>query len=348
MVNDKETLFESILRNQLYPPKKKEMIMTQQFMKGVIGYQQFWLPKITDIKLLNCVDPPPRNELAKMVSERMLTVDTGDASVNASVKRTADLVHRKPPNRDWLLAMLSTMNPECELFKKNYIRPKVNRFALDDDEDSEMVSNPEGWFDDLPLARSSKKTSLRFTTNKPSEQQKLKRLQMQKALLDSKLKDQQDKLGFMAGQQFEQAFQQEMAQAQEPGQAQAQAQEPVDNTVCPASTSTEIAANLAANSMPVIAQMNSMMINTGGPNIIGNSEDQQEPPISQLGNTEMEGEDRSSIPASLYPKSKGSSYIKTRKERKQNHFMREAEQRTQETLDRMQSNAENSHPNQKS
>ena len=100
--------------------------------------------------------------------------------------------------------------------------------------------------------------------------------------------------------------------------------------------------------MPVIAQMNSMMINTGGPNIIGNSEDQQEPPISQLGNTEMEGEDQSSIPASLYPKTKGSSYIKTRKERKQNHFMREAEQRTQETLDRMQSNAENSHPNQKS
>ena len=46
VVNDKQTLFESILRNQLYPPKQKEMIMTQQFMKGVIGYQQFWLPKI--------------------------------------------------------------------------------------------------------------------------------------------------------------------------------------------------------------------------------------------------------------------------------------------------------------
>ena len=32
--------------------------------------------------------------------------------------------------------------------------------------------------------------------------------------------------------------------------------------------------------MPVIAQMNSMMINTGGPNVIGNQEDQQEPPVS--------------------------------------------------------------------
>lgn len=71
VVNDKDTLYASIKRNQLFPPKQKEAIMTNQFMKGVIGYQMYWLPKITDIKLLNCADPPPRQELAKMVSERM-------------------------------------------------------------------------------------------------------------------------------------------------------------------------------------------------------------------------------------------------------------------------------------
>ena len=81
-------------------------------MKGVIGYEMYWLPKIQDIKLLNCVEEPPRNELAKMVSERMQVVDTGDASINASVKRKADLVHRKPPNREWLMHMLSTMDPK--------------------------------------------------------------------------------------------------------------------------------------------------------------------------------------------------------------------------------------------
>ena len=59
----------------------------------------------------------------------------------------------------------------------------------------------------------------------------------------------------------------------------------------------------------------------------------------------MEGEEHSSVPASLFPPKK-SSYIKTRKERKQNMVMREAEKRTQESLERMQSNAENSHPNQ--
>ncbi len=40
--------------------------------------------------------------------------------------------------------------------------------------------------------------------------------------------------------------------------------------------------------MPVVAQMNSMIINTGAPNIIGNQEDQQEPPTTFCDNTRME------------------------------------------------------------
>ena len=48
------------------------------------------------------------------------------------------------------------------------------------------------------------------------------------------------------------------------------------------------------------------------------------------------------MPASLIPPSNKSS-VKTRKERKQNQVMREANQRTQESLERI--NAENTNPN---
>ena len=71
--------------------------------------------------------------------------------------------------------------------------------------------------------------------------------------------------------------------------------------------------------MPVVAQINTMVINSGGPNIIGNEEEQPEPHTTTQcypGNTLMEGEE-SSIPASLIPPSHKSS-VKTRKERKQN------------------------------
>ena len=59
----------------------------------------------------------------------------------------------------------------------------------------------------------------------------------------------------------------------------------------------------------------------------------------------MEGEEETYVPASLFPPKK-SSYIKTRKEKKQNLVMREAEKRTHESLERLQLNVENSHPNQ--
>ena len=38
--------------------------MTLNFMKGVVGYQTFWLPLCADICLLNCADPPSNKEIA--------------------------------------------------------------------------------------------------------------------------------------------------------------------------------------------------------------------------------------------------------------------------------------------
>ena len=70
-MNDKHSLHESLRWNQLYVPKLKEGLMTVQFMKGCIGYRYYWLPKTEDIRLRNCVDPPSRGELARMVFDKM-------------------------------------------------------------------------------------------------------------------------------------------------------------------------------------------------------------------------------------------------------------------------------------
>ena len=45
--------------------------MTAEFMKGVIGNRRYWLPHCDSIRLRNCVQPPPRFELAQIVSARM-------------------------------------------------------------------------------------------------------------------------------------------------------------------------------------------------------------------------------------------------------------------------------------
>ena len=103
-----------------------------------------------------------------------------------------------------------------------------------------------------------------------------------------------------------------------------------------------------------------MVIN--GANIIGNVEDFEDAQVCQpssmpdpsntgaMINTMMEGEDEN-VPSSLIPPytppTKHSS-VKTRKERKgQNQVMKEAEKRTQESLERIITTGENN-PNQKS
>ena len=152
-MNDKKTLHDSLRHNQLFCPKAKEAIMTVHFMKGCIGYKRYWLPKTEDIRIRNCVDPPSRVEVAKLVHKLMLKSEpSGNASFDAAFKATAHEILGKPPNVEWLLAMVSTMEPTNALFAKDYVKPRIVRNA-DFERDTDMVDNADGWFDGLPLAK---------------------------------------------------------------------------------------------------------------------------------------------------------------------------------------------------
>ena len=96
VVSDKESLFESLRRNQLFTPESKESIMTTAFMKGYIGYEMYWLPKCEEIRILNCVDPPNRAVLADMVSSHMRNQAlSGREPFDSSFKRTALKIMKK-------------------------------------------------------------------------------------------------------------------------------------------------------------------------------------------------------------------------------------------------------------
>lgn len=71
VICNRVSMHEGLMRNQFYCPKLKDNIMTGDFMKGIIGYQRYWLPQTADIRIRNCVTPPSRNELAEMVAEQM-------------------------------------------------------------------------------------------------------------------------------------------------------------------------------------------------------------------------------------------------------------------------------------
>ena len=64
-----------------------------------------------------------------MVVQRMRTLErTGNATFDRAVQNTAHMISKKPPCKEWLLALIATMDPGAEIFNKSYVKPKVPRY----------------------------------------------------------------------------------------------------------------------------------------------------------------------------------------------------------------------------
>ena len=307
VVNDKQSLHESLRRNQLYCPKLKETIMTVQFMKGCIGNRYYWLPKTEDIRIRNCVDPPPRGELARLVYEKMAaTAPSGDACFDGAFRRTAQELARKPPNTEWLLAMLSTMDPNHGIFAKDWVRPRVNR-AAEYDGDTDMVENIDGWFDGLPVAKQRRGAPIKLVqgNSAAAEAHRLQRMQEKSAALQMKIQQHHAK----------------MARLSQPQPSFSVASTDVSGVEVSAFASNMNASVVHADSA-VFDEAESLPV---AGNVIGNLSDVDEDAVNSMAGLSMGPPNRSHgrVPASL---------VKTRHERKQISLMVEAWQRAQAAL----------------
>ena len=182
-IPDRMHLHSSLLRNQLFVPKLKDNMMTVAFMKGVVGYETYWVPMCADIRLRNCADPPKKEDIAIELVNTMRSQGSGDQEIERQFQATATEIRKTPPNATWMLAMLSTMNPNHPFFAKDYEKPKVRASGV---ADSSMINNPGNFFTGLPTASKQKKRSrgINFSDKAKLEQQRLQQLQARLASLD--------------------------------------------------------------------------------------------------------------------------------------------------------------------
>jgi len=107
---------------------------------------KYYCPKYEDIRLLPCPQPPKVSVLIALFR---------DALKNHKPKlktiRTGFLQHATP-NSAWLVACISTLNPACEIFGKNY-RPPQNQKTRT----VGSVLNKDGFYTGLPPSKSKKK-----------------------------------------------------------------------------------------------------------------------------------------------------------------------------------------------
>ena len=136
-IKSKADLYEAALRNGYFLPKFKCSIITEDYIYGVLTGTVL-CPKYKDIRLLPCPKPPDKETLISYAQE---------AVSEHSKSLGIDAFHT--PDKSWLLAIISTFDPGCDIFKKSYVpAPRVEKI-----EDKAKVALPADFLEGLPASR---------------------------------------------------------------------------------------------------------------------------------------------------------------------------------------------------
>ena len=104
-----------------------------------------YCPKFSDIRLAPCPVRPAKELVVNEVVKTSLLCNLylGDFS-------------KQQPNKDWLLKVLSTMNPKHYFFAKSYMPPPRPKKRI-----AKRLGNEDGFFTDLPNRHRFTKVSRR-------------------------------------------------------------------------------------------------------------------------------------------------------------------------------------------
>lgn len=116
---------------------------------------ELWCPKFPDIRLLSCPTPPTKQVLMDALHEKVQSTTTGIRSQAAE------------PDQKWLLAVLSTVWPEHQIFAKDYQPVEVVLAA-------QHLENEDGFYTDLPVPKDKCKTSRIFNSSSKVKPMQLK------------------------------------------------------------------------------------------------------------------------------------------------------------------------------
>ena len=123
-IPDKRCLYDSLIRNCYLMPPRKDVLLTQKFMRGVWS-KKYWILNSSEVVAVRmCADPPNRKALAKIVSATLCSYRSLGEPIDSGMKRTAKCIRKTPPSSQWLLLVLSTLDQDHELFSKGYVAPR--------------------------------------------------------------------------------------------------------------------------------------------------------------------------------------------------------------------------------
>lgn len=149
-----DDLYEATVRNGFFLPERSTKVICEKYLTMVLDGRAY-VPKYSDVRLRPCPCPPKKAILLEKLS-------------SATAKRKLELGFDsdKAPDKRWLIATLSTLNPDDDIFGKAYIPPPVRKEVTK--EPIKAIKLPPGFLAGLPATTMNKRLKtlrLKITRN---------------------------------------------------------------------------------------------------------------------------------------------------------------------------------------
>ena len=178
-VKNMADLYHLAVRNGYYLPKQSSTAVNEMMLYQVLQ-GQYWCPKFTDIKLKPCVRAPVKDILIEKVRKLADEHELNLAWI--------DSMHQ--PDKDWLVAVIATMNPDDEIFRKDYVAPPIKKRL----QDVETITLPNELFEGLPKSTRKVKARRLKIVSEAFAEEKATRMKELRKELDNEILEQEVQL----------------------------------------------------------------------------------------------------------------------------------------------------------
>ena len=124
-VKNTSQFYKACLANGLFLPPLKNQFVTKKLLMEMYEGKCF-CPKQVDVKPLVCLNPPTNHHLVGIIAT--MIEENGSYPNEEQARqyhRLAAHMRRHTPDKQWMLALLSTLNPQHEVFQKGYRPPSA-------------------------------------------------------------------------------------------------------------------------------------------------------------------------------------------------------------------------------
>jgi hypothetical protein len=175
-VKDVNDLYNLALRNKYYLPKRSSSAVNEVMIYNVLQ-KIYWCPKFQDIKMMPCVKAPVKEVLLQKL--QALCEENGH--------NIAWIDSQHMPDKDWMVKVIGTLNPEDEIFGKDYEAPPIRKRL----QDIETIILPDELFQGLPKSKSKVKARRLKIMSEAFAAEKTQRLKEIRRNIDEEILDQE-------------------------------------------------------------------------------------------------------------------------------------------------------------